>query len=342
MDSQGRRWGDPGWSIDLGIHSQFEHVSSLYPSPDMRSLIVGVALDIDTTWLWVDLSTRERHGIIGHRVAETGGFLAWSPTGREVVFQSGISQGEVWLLDLVSGSYQVLDFPVSEWSGESLVYDAAFSPDGRWLADASMYHGTSETDPEIEIGVQTLGQGERTSLVRIPGYTAIQGSLDWSPDGSTLVCAILTVGRDRNPSDTAAQLWTIDALDGTATLLTQEVAFPRSRNCPRSTPVWSPDGSVIAFLKTDAGSEEENPPFTNIYLLDTETAAEQQVTAFSERSICRLAWSPDGSMLAFTLSLGEYSEIWVTEFGTGQAFPVAGPAAWNAPFVWLPVVEGGE
>jgi Tol biopolymer transport system component len=82
-----------------------------------------------------------------------------------------------------------------------------------------------------------------------------------------------------------------------------------------SGPVWSPDGRRIAFLrfsdlKTDLHSE--------IWIMNADGTDVAPLGPGSRRSgrINRLAWSPDGTRIAFHSSLGEFdsetwSEIWV-------------------------------
>ncbi len=184
----------------------------------------------------------------------------------------------------------------------------------------------SSPNEEIEIGVRVGEQGARTPLLHMPGggMTA-EHSLRWSPDGRTLIFVA-----DVHDGGRRTQLWAIDVADGTSRLLTtlaQEVQY----NHPA---VWSPDGRYIAAIVEEANGG--GAVFDNIYLFTLESGTSRKVTHFSNRRLSHLTWSPDGSHLAFSVSLGDHGEIWMTTLDGTRQHPIAGPTTPDAPFVWLP------
>ena len=99
--------------------------------------------------------------------------------------------------------------------------------------------------------------------------------------------------------------------------------------------VWSPDGRYIAGLKVEMVQDGKDAA-DNVYLFDLESGSAQQVTHLAGQKLSHLAWSPNGQWLAFTISRGDYGEIWVTNLDGTLTYPVAGPTLADAPFVWFP------
>jgi dipeptidyl aminopeptidase/acylaminoacyl peptidase len=104
-----------------------------------------------------------------------------------------------------------------------------------------------------------------------------------SPDGSQVVFARGWV--DKLKDQGRSNIWIVDS------------AGTRLRELTRgswrdSAPVWSPDGSRIAFLSDRDGT-------TQIHVLFVATGELSQLTHI-ERTPSNLSWSPDGRQLAFT------------------------------------------
>lgn len=137
-------------------------------------------------------------------------------------------------------------------------------------------------------------------------------------------------------ADTQVQLWMADLSEGNVealAVLGKAVEYYHSA-------AWSPDGRTIAALAVGEALEGKIIA-SNVLLFDVESETEQQITHFTDRRLSHLTWSPDGQWLAFTVSSGEYGEIWVTSSDGTLQYPVAGPTVPDAPFVWLPATEGG-
>ena len=325
VDRQGQRWAQSEQSIDLGLRPGFPGPTlfGLHPSPDWRLLVADVAFGESVRSLIVDPS----EGTVRQIYDEATYFYAWHPDSRRVL----VSAAEGWLLiDIVSQTYEVVDFRTNR--GDQLPVRAlAYSPDGKQVAYALIYAPT-ESNPsgEIEVGVQPAGNGKgvRTSLLRLTGGSMVaEHSLQWSPNGRTLILVAGVQGGEIG----CTQLWTIDVVNGTSRLLTT-LAKGIQYNLPA---VWSPDGHYIAAVRVE-GVPGDGTPIGNVYLIDPVSGVERRVTRFSGRRISHLAWSPDGQRLAFTITMGDYGEIWVTDLTGEHQYPIAGPTTPDAPFAWLP------
>lgn len=143
----------------------------------------------------------------------------------------------------------------------------------------------------------------------------------WSPDGKTM--AFLS---DRL-KDGQRQVYLISRDGGEAERLTDvSGAIPSPRSLDPL--AWSPDGRRLAFLMTDAETDEEkqrkmerndaiefelHPKFTRIYVLDIET---KDVTCVSPDGIqvWEFCWSNDASAFAAVVSDLPFEQSWYTNW----------------------------
>ncbi|HSP90826.1 MAG TPA: S9 family peptidase, partial [Vicinamibacterales bacterium] len=113
-----------------------------------------------------------------------------------------------------------------------------------------------------------------------------------SPDGSQIVFARGWV--DKLKDQGRSNIWIVD----TAGTRLRELTRGSWRD---SAPVWSPDGSRIAFLSDRDGT-------TQIHVLFVATGELSQLTHI-ERTPSNLSWSPDGKQLAFTMFVPDEDSI---------------------------------
>ena len=132
----------------------------------------------------------------------------------------------------------------------------------------------------------------------------ILGLMRFSPDGKHIAFVRLPDAQTEFPP---AELWLADA-DGTNAR--QLAMADGGHGMP---PVWSPDGSKIAF----AGRAQPDDP-NSINLSIYELSTSKLITADIAPSTPPV-WSPDGAKVYFTRAINDRMEIWFYEISTGKA-----------------------
>jgi WD40 repeat protein len=236
---------------------------------------------------------------------------AWSPDGKRLAF----------------ARYQevlVADYPSFEIRSSRMAHEPldglAWSPDGTQLALWS---------PDALVVVRPDGTGRRT-VFYARGYFDLNGAVSWSPDGTRFLT-----------STSMGALVLIDAADGTVTTLLEadppsrdptqmyhssrgswspdglQVAFTgrdkievinidgsgRRALHPGRTPIWSPDGSLIAFFWEKHGIHVIRPDGEGLRFVGHGWHP---------------SWSPDGMSIVYCGTAGDESGIYIAQADAGE------------------------
>jgi dipeptidyl aminopeptidase/acylaminoacyl peptidase len=106
-----------------------------------------------------------------------------------------------------------------------------------------------------------------------------------SPDGKWVAYAVSTPDMDANRN--ASNLWMVSTEEGAPIQLTQ--------SGHDGSPVWSPDGKMLAFISSRAGESQ-------VYILPMDGGEAHAWTHLSTGADI-VKWSPDGKTIAFTSSV---------------------------------------
>jgi Tol biopolymer transport system component len=178
-------------------------------------------------------------------------------------------------------------------------YDAAFSPDGRWVVFSSEQSGNPHLyvlDLEHPGAARQLTRGRHMDAA--PAFT---------PDGKTL---LFVSDRDGN-ADVFSMPFLPDSASGV-----------QAKNLTHDTggdfrPAVSPDGKTVAF-SSDRDNERSFPFRAEIYAMDLNGLSPRRLTTLGAMSGSP-AWSRDGRTLYFYSGSGRTFRIWaMNSDGTSQ------------------------
>jgi Tol biopolymer transport system component len=165
-----------------------------------------------------------------------------SPDGRRIVHAIN-SPFALEVLDVATGTRMLLH------KASNVVWDAKFSPDGKFIAYQKTVGGpassaqASEDDepdcssPNTELRFYSLIDGSDTA-VSIPKAPPSVYNFSWSPDSQRIAIELGTEDCTSPSGDAAVFVTSVD----------QKVQKQISTSSPSVQPAFSPDGSAIAFV----------------------------------------------------------------------------------------------
>ncbi len=166
-------------------------------------------------------------------------------------------------------------------------WDFVWSPDGRRLAFISSRH---DDDPEgcnmwCTTEIYTIN-ADGDELTRLTNVSSKNRSMNWSPDGSRIV--FVSSRDDVDPSgclfNCNFEIYVMDNDGSNQIRLTNDLY-------PDNWPIWSPDGSRIAFISYRDGNAE-------IYIMNIDGSRVTRLTNNPANDFWPV-WSPDSSRIAF-------------------------------------------
>ena len=250
----------------------------LFLSPDRKLIAVTVIPPGDDVWPVTYIASVD--GIV-LTSAQLGTFISWSPDSSKVLLYVSPTEApwirKIYALD-TQGNY----------------YDSGL-PNGTINADISpvdgsiLYSLTSGGSDDSTLYVRNL-QGKDTLLIK--GNGSIFAWARWSPTGN----AIAFMKSDLWASPGQQAVWVIRP-DGTGATSVSGVnwGYP---------PVWSPDGTRLAF--SNAG---------NIWEYDPSAKSLHNASNLNEGSAIHPSYSADGKTIFFSANHSGTSQIWSARDG---------------------------
>lgn len=238
-----------------------------------------------------------------------------------------------------------------------------WSPDNRYLAFVASRGSEDEKKKGSQVWLLDRNGGEAQKLTDVDGGV---GDVSWSPDSTRLVFTV----SDKDPNDEPEKLegWkrktappiVIDRYhfkqdrDGYLQRLYShiwvfDVATKKADQITKggfddSAPVWSPDGTRIAFVSS-RGPDPDRTENSDVYVIEAKPGAvAKQLTTFIGNDGGRPAWSPDGQWIAYLqgdepkLSAYQLEKLAIVPAAGGDPKvltasldrAVSGPISWSA------------
>jgi dipeptidyl aminopeptidase/acylaminoacyl peptidase len=286
----------------------------MIPSPDGRYL-AGIAPSEGGEYVFVVELTTGKFTLPdpGHVKVE-GLMYRWHPNSNEILFRTiNAPDRGLWLVDIHTGEHRLVAQPRPPHG----ISGAAISPDGRWLAYGYIPGATSSPSPYAGVW---LAESDGRDAKRVVERSACVYS--WSPDNRYF---IYIGGREEKVThEDATEMPAVPPFSVMDVRTGERRRLPVSRILGRHQTVWSPDGHSIAYAGLDGPEDKEamlkmkNDPtwiFHNagIYVVDVASGEVRRLASGIDP-----AWSPDGSMIAFSSLVDEQADIWVINAdGTG-------------------------
>lgn len=203
---------------------------------------------------------------------------AWSPDGTKLAVFESKRGGNVFVVNSDgTGLMQVTNKTCQQTAECGVTGPPTWSPDGTRLTYSESFGIIGPPTSCFVIGVD----GTNNTLVKDSCYTPA-----WSPDGSKIAFAGLGV----RPDNMAGDILLMNP-DGSETVDLSVVAGSEGTD---TAPVWSPDGSQLAFLSNRNVLEEPSRPGYKIFIMNADGTGVRHVTLVSEfpGGTSRPTWSP--------------------------------------------------
>jgi Tol biopolymer transport system component/DNA-binding winged helix-turn-helix (wHTH) protein len=224
------------------------------------------------------------------------GAPAFSPDGETIVFATwALHVGELWTVSRLDGSLHPISTRKGKWSGIGICYEPVYSPRGDRIyfaaAPGTWLNASLWTARVPSSAGESWGEPER---VTSPGPASLR-QVAISPRRATSIAyAALS---------SLSNVWSLPIDIRSAAPTGDPVPLTRAAGCRNSGPVFSPDGSHIAFVSCRAGAR------TDVWVMNADGRNARPLTddpALNGNE----SWFPDGERIAFLSARDGSKALW--------------------------------
>ena len=302
--------------LDLG-HGQSVHVSRVkYDLTDGTQAWLSFEMESKTGVMYASLIDKA-HPLTGIAGGGSGGSFSTGPFTSDLYYNEPLPQGPL-TVDLFSISVHLPGHWEARWTPPATKEQTASAPQLSACLTRESWRQALQTHPPLPAGFSgTLAlfglvpptNNYGASIVHLDGSD--ETSLGFgsepslAPDGSRVVY----VGpADKGPSD---GLYIIDLASG------NRVHVPNTSTGDMH-PLWSPDGSKIAFTRGPSSGLIGAPGPYHIIVMDITGSNLRQLTQGTTGNYA-MAWMPDGNRLLYTVASRDGASLRMMDVHTGES-----------------------
>jgi Tol biopolymer transport system component/serine/threonine protein kinase len=230
---------------------------------------------------------------------------AFSPDGKEIAF--AVQEGRAGIYSMPLGTEKPIQLTEHPLGLSPYPRDCCptWSPDGRQIA---FIREDSERKRSFYV-IPSLGGSEHRLYTDTGTFLFNYNRLDWSPDGGALAFSEF---REKDKGYGGSRIASLSLRDVT----TKQLTSPPEQEGDRE-PVFSPDGSSVAFIRWPLGG-----PNGDVFVVSVSGGNPRRLTF--DNSCTTPTWTQDGKEIVFSSTTAGLRSLWRVPVSGGTPQPITG------------------